>query len=124
MLDFGHCDRFGTPTRISAFRFEPIAFLRASNLRHTSPDQPAGRSISVTHLAFRIGHAMGRGGAKPVAPQVLGMVVGSWNTQRVNRMMDLCGSILTGDCIWNFTPAASPPTLDCLRIANSTTLSG
>ena len=36
---------------------------------------------------------------------------------------DLCGLILIGDCIWNFTAAASPPMLDCSRIANSTTLS-
>jgi hypothetical protein len=26
------------------------------------------------------------------------MVVGAWNTQRVNRMVALCGSILTVQC--------------------------
>ena len=46
------------------------------------------------------------------------MAAGSWNSQRLNRIMGLCGCILTGGCDWNSMTAVSTPTLDYSRIAN------
>jgi hypothetical protein len=37
---------------------------------------------------------------------------------RLNRIMGLCGCILTGGCDWNSMTAVSTPTLDYSRIAN------